>query len=44
MGILIEKKNGYDVISEADKAKMEEYSRAMRLANLAVKPVCKGAL
>lgn len=27
MGVLIEKKNGYDVISEADKAKMEDYAK-----------------
>ncbi|MBO5993941.1 MAG: aminopeptidase [Firmicutes bacterium] len=28
MGVLIEKKNGYDVISEAEKAKMEDYCKA----------------
>ncbi|MBR5740035.1 MAG: aminopeptidase, partial [Firmicutes bacterium] len=28
MGVLIEKKNGYDVISDIEKLKMEDYSRA----------------
>ena len=28
MGVLIEKKNGYDVISEAEKNAMEDYSKA----------------